>query len=181
MAAAALLTLAATPVLAQDDQRSLNLIDIHLGSPLSETVQALSEGGYELSDGTYVDFGPWYQTYWHDLSLEWLLQLGPDDGLLWGFSTGEHGEKYRIDPAVKLGFITQSHPRSNSTLSLTLTTTLWGHLTEYPCTADYGNLGTYTVNCRLAASEIAPEDTLAYLLDEDPSRLTISLSYFVNF
>lgn len=176
------------PVLAQDGERSINLIDIHFGSPLSDEVEFLSTGGYELSgeggDGPppFQSFAPWYRTYWRDLTMEWLLQLDQDNGLLFGFGTGEHGEKYAIDPSLKLGFITQTHPRPNATLSLSVGTTLWGHLSETPCVADYGDLGIFTVNCRLAADPfLSPSETLDYLLDEDPSRLTIRVTYTVDF
>lgn len=175
----AVLSLVALP--ADGQERSINLIDIHQGSPLSAEVEFLSWGSYELSDGTLQRFDAWYSTHWPELSATWLLQLDPDNGVLFGLDSGEAGEKYRIDPSIKLGIITQTHPRPNATLSLTASTILWGHLTEYPCTADYGELGTYEVNCRLAASEISPEDTLTYLLNEDPSRLSLTLTYSVDF
>lgn len=183
------ITLAPGIALAQQADRSLNLIDVHQGGGLSEYVRAVSMGGYDLSStpGSGVEFkslGPWYQTYWPDFSVEWLLQLDRDNGLLFGASTGERGEKYQLEPSVKLGFITQSHPRPNATLSLTLTTNLWGHLSENTCVGEYGlggELGTYTVNCRLAAGELEPKETLRYLFNEDPSRLNVSLSYFVDF
>jgi hypothetical protein len=177
------------PAEAQDGDRSLSLIDVHQGSGFSDLVRFLSNGGYELAasiDGDdappFQSFGPWYQTYWRDFTMEWLLQLDETEGILFGLSTGEHGEKYSIQPAIQLGLIKQWHPRPNATLSLTLGTTLWGHLSEFPCTADYGDLGIYTVNCRLAADPlIEPQDTLKYLLNEDPSRLTVKLSYSVDF
>jgi len=170
----------------QSGQRSLDLIDIHQGGGLSDLVHFLSFGGYELSgadsDGTpaFQSFGPWYNTYWRDFSAEWLLTLDDDFGITFGLSTGEHGEKYRIDPSVQLGFIAQAHPRPNATLTLTVATTLWGRLTEYPCEADYGN-GLQTVNCRLAADPVDPAETLKYLLNEDPNRLSIRLTYSVAF
>jgi hypothetical protein len=182
--AVALCTLLAgiTPALAQDGERSLNFIDLHQGSALSDLIRSISSGSYDLSGGEFQSVAPWYQTYWRDLSAEWLLQLGPDDGILWGFSTGEHGEKYSIDPAITLGVITQMHPSPKSTLSLTVSTILGGHLTEHPCIADYGfGDGPEPVNCRLADTEIKASETLKYLFNEDPSRLNISITYSVAF
>lgn len=178
----------ATPISAsaQDDERSLTLIDIHQGGGLSDLVQFLSNGGYELSgagqDGTpaFQSFGPWYNTYWRNFTLGWLLQLDQDDGITFGLSTGEHGEKYTIQPSVELGLIKQWHPRSNATLSLSLSTNLWGHLSESTCTGDYGD-GPVLVNCRLAADPISPSASLNYLLNQDPSRLVVRLTYSVDF
>jgi hypothetical protein len=171
---------------AQSGQRSLDLIDIHQGGDLSDLVHFLSFGGYELSgvdtDGPppFQSFGDWYNTYWRDFSAEWLLTLDDNFGITFGLSTGERGEKYRIDPSIELGFITQAHPRPNATLTLTVATNYWGHLTEYPCSADYGQ-GFQTVNCRLAADPVDPAETLNYLLNEDPNRLSIRLTYSVDF
>src|SRR5690349_5208929 len=165
---ATLALLAPAVCFGQSGQRSLDLIDIHQGGGLSDLVHFLSFGGFELSgadsDGTpaFQSFGPWYNTYWRDFSAEWLLTLDDDFGITFGLSTGERGEKYRIDPSLEFGFITQAHPRPNATLSLTVATTLFGHLTEYPCEADYGH-GLQTVNCRLAADPIDPALTLNYL------------------
>lgn len=174
---------------AQDNHRSLDLIDIHQGGGFSDLIQFLSNGGYELAvapDDTspppFQSFGPWYNTYWRDFTLEWLLSLSDDFGITFGLSTGERGAKYKIDPSVELGIIAQSHPRPNATLSLSLSTNLWGHLTEYPCTGDYGDGTLYTVNCRLAADPfISPSDSLNYLLNEDPSHLIVKLTYSVDF
>lgn len=183
-----MLAMAISPALAQTVQRSVNLIDIHIGSPLSDEVELLSTGGYELAgDGglgppAFQSFAPWYRTYWRDLTMEWLLQLDEDDGLVFGFGTGEHGEKYAIQPSLKFGFITQMHPRPKATLSFRIDATLGGHLGESTCVADYGELGTYVVNCRLAADPVlTPSETLNYLLNQDPSRLSIGVTYAVEF
>lgn len=172
-------TLAASPVRAQ--QFTTSLVDIRQGSELSDKARQLGDGGYELQDGTWVSFDKWYHTDWPELHVDLLTQYAEDSGILWGIGTGEQAEKYRIDPSLTLGLITQSHPSPASTLSLTVTGTLWGKLTEFPCEADYGDLGTYTVNCRLAAGIDSPEDTLKYLLRSDPTRLHISLSFRASF
>lgn len=182
----ALTVMSPVAVQAQDGQRSLTLIDIHQGGGLSDLVQFLSNGGYELSgagqDGTptFQSLGVWYTPYWRDFTLEWLLQLDQDQGITFGLSTGEHGEKYSIQPSVELGFIKQWHPSANATLSLSASTNLWGHLSESTCLGDYGD-GPVLVNCRLAADPISPSETLNYLLNQDPSRLVVRLTYSVDF
>ena len=158
------------------------LLDINQGSSLTQTVQNLENGGYELSDGTKVSFAKWYHSDWVDVRIDMLTQLSDNFGILWGASTGEQGEKFRIDPSLKLGVISQAEPTPSSTLSLSVSTIIGGRLTEYPCQADYGDIGgVQTVNCRLAASTLAPKDTLQYLLGADPNRFNISLSYAGRF
>lgn len=176
----ALLVTPTFPCAGQD--ASLSLIGLYQGSDLSELARGLSNGGYELQDGTWVSFEKWYRTDWPDLHADFLLQLEPDAGLIFGLGTGERGQKYRIDPSAKLGLATQIHPRPNSTLSLTATTTFGGSFTEFPCVADYGDIGgTQQVNCRLAAGELPPDETLQYLVKADPSRLHVALSYHASF
>jgi hypothetical protein len=177
-----LLLVAPAAVQAQEITFPTHLIDIAQGSALSDTAKSLGTGGYELSDGTWVSLAKWYHTDWPDTYVEMLTQLGDDFGILWGFSTGEAGEKYTIDPSLRLGFIAQAHPSSNAVLSLSVRSILWGDLTEQTCEGDYGEIGgVQTVNCRLAASLLPPEETLQYLADAEPSRLHISLSYSASF
>ena len=171
--------LAASPAIAQE--MTTSLVDVHQGSPLSDRARGLGNGGYELQDGSWVSFTQWYHASWVDMHVDLLTQITQDTGILWGFGTGEEGEKYRIEPSLKLGFLTQMHPGPNSTLSLSLTTTLGGKLTEKPCEANYGDLGTYSVNCRLAASEMAPEETLKYLVNAKPESQHLWLNYRVTF
>ena len=180
--ASLLLVALCAPAMAQEAGNSIALIDIHQGGGLSETAARLGDGGYDLSDGTWQSFAQWYHTDWPDLTIEMITQLGNDNGILWGGGTGERGEKYTIDPSLILGLITQVHPRPNSTLSLTVTTTWFGHMSERPCEADYGpGFGVQTANCRLAANQMQPEDTLKYLVNADPSRLKLTLSYHASF
>lgn len=171
---------AATPTRAQEI--ATYILDINQGSGLTQIVQSLEGDSYELADGTKVSFLKWYHTDWIDLRIDMLTQLSDNFGILWGASTGEWGEKFNIEPSLKLGVIAQTQPRPNSTLSLSVSTIIGGRLTEYPCQADYGAIGgTQTVNCRLAASELAPRDTLQYLLNTEPNRLSISVSYSARF
>jgi hypothetical protein len=171
-AAFLLCALWASPSIAQE--LTTSLVDIHQGSPLGN-------GGYELQNGTFVSFDQWYRSSWVDMHVDLLTQVTEDTGILWGFGTGEEGEKYRIEPSLKLGFLTQMHPNPNSTLSLSLTTTIGGKLTEKSCEADYGDLGSYSVNCRLAASQMAPEETLKYLVNAKPESQHLWLNYRVTF
>jgi hypothetical protein len=149
---------------------------------LSDLAGSLGDGGYELSDGTWVSFRNWYDSDWVDFRVELLTQLSDNFGVLWGASTGEWGEKYTIEPSLRLGFVSQVQPRPNASLSLTVTTTIGGRLFERPCEADYGEIGgIQPVNCRLAASLLQPEETLQYLLNVDPNRFNITLSYAASF
>lgn len=173
------LVVGASPSTAQE--MTTSLVNIHQGSWLSDRARALGNGGYELQDGSWVSFNRWYHSDWVDMHVDFITQLTEDSGFLWGVGTGEQAEKYRIAPSLKLGFLTQTHPSLNSTLSLSVTSTFGGNLSEKPCVADYGDLGTYSVNCRLAAGETAPEDTLKYLVNATPERLRLWLNYRVTF
>ena len=190
-----LLLLVVSPSLAfaQDQAVAIHLIDMAQDSELSITAASLADGwydesedsrvsGYELSDGTPVKFADWYHTDWPDTRVDLLTQFGDDFGLLWGFSTGERGEKYTIDPSLRVGFVAQAHPAANSILSLTVRAVAWGNLNEQTCEGDYGEIGgVQTVNCRLAATFLPPEETLQYLAHAEPNRLHISLSYSASF
>ena len=176
--------LGASPAIAQEiptQEFTTSLVDIHQGSPLSDRARGLGDGGYELQNGSWQSFNRWYRTRWVDMHVDLLTQITNDTGILWGFGTGEQGEKYRIEPSFKLGFLTQVHPSANSILSLSFTTTFGGSLSEKSCEADYGDLGTYNVNCRLAAGEMAPEETLKYLVNAKPESQHIWLNYRVTF
>lgn len=189
----ALLAAWLSPALAQEQVVAIHLIDMAQDSELSGTAASLADGwydastnsrvaGYELADGTPVSFANWYHTDWPDTRVDMLTQFGDDFGLLWGFSTGERGEKYTIDPSLRIGFVAQAHPSANAVLSLTVRGVAWGNLNEQTCEGDYGEIGgIQTVNCRLAATFLPPEETLQYLAHAEPNRLHISLSYSANF
>lgn len=167
---------------AQELAVATHLIDISQGSELTAAANALAEGGYELSDGKWVSLVEWYRTDWPDTHVDMLTQIGDDFGILWGFATGEHGEKYRIDPSLRVGLVAQAHPSPNAVLSLTVRGIFWGNLKEDTCEADYADIGgVQTVNCRLAASFLPPAETLQYLADAEPNRLHISLTYSASF
>lgn len=153
------------------------------GSSLSNSVRKIGRGGYELANGQRVSFGQWYGSRWADTHFTWMTELHPNFGVYWGFSTGERGEKYTIDPALRLGFVYQTQPTPSSTLSLSVLGLIGGNLSEDSCAADYGAIGgVQTVNCRLAASTLPPEETLNYMLDESPmERLQLHVRYLFRF
>lgn len=145
------------------------LLDIRQGSALSRQVSQASAQGFELSGGAPVRFDRWYGSAWKDLQLSWMTQWHPQWGLIWGWSTGERGAKYRIDPSVQLGFVFQQPLGRDSSWSLRATTRLGGRLRESACVADYGDIGgVQAVNCRLAASVLPPAQTLRLLWNDPP-------------
>lgn len=181
----AVIFLLIVPAPAQSDVLlgSTHLIDIRVGSSASDAIRQAGDVSYELADGTPVDLRNWYRSEIPEISVEFLTELSENFGLIWGFRSGEDGEKYRITPGIKIGFIYQTRPTKNSMLSISLTTQLGSVLSEDNCTADYGDIGgVQTVNCRLAASTLPPEETLKYNLSargRDESR--VAVQYMVRF
>ena len=160
-----------------------SIVTIQQRRAMTMKAQQLAGGGYELAGGSYVSFAKWYEPKNPDLQFDFLTQLFPNVGILWGFSTGEYGEKYVVQPSLKFGFILQ-HPFSDfSRISLSFTGWVAGHLKEKPCTADYGDIGgVQTVNYRLAATTMEPSATLQYLANiRAPDRSWLSIRYEMNF
>ncbi|MBW6416387.1 hypothetical protein J5Y17_01575 [Celeribacter sp. PS-C1] len=179
----ALFDVIAAPALSQSFWERTHLVSVHDDGNLSSVAQKLGRGGYELSGGQAIRFGGWYDSNWRDIHVTFLTEIKTDFGILWGFSTGEAGEKYRIDPSLKFGVIMQKQFGKSGTLSFSFKTSVFGHLQEKNCVADYGVIsGPQTVNCRLAASPLPPAETLGYTLNEAPSdRLLVTLKYQVLF
>jgi hypothetical protein len=164
------------------DTAAVSLVDIGQGRGLSDAAASLGLGGYELADGTQVRFSDWYHSDFPELHADFLTQITEDFGIIWGVGTGERGQKYSIDPSLRLGFIAQVHPNQNAVLSLTVNTTFGGKLAEETCNADYGEIGgVQEVNCRLAASELPPQETLQYLASTSPSPIRATLNFHANF
>lgn len=159
------------------------LIDIGQGSQLSQVMRSSQTGGFETANGNWISFKGWYSTNWTDSRLAMMTQLTPWLGLIWGASTGELGEKYTIDPSVKVGLVVRHDFAKNSSLSFKATTILGGSLREKSCIADYGEIGgQQKVNCRLAATPLAPADTLQYLYNMKPlNSYFLSLQYSLSF
>jgi len=160
-----------------------HLINVTLGSDLSSIPSSARSEGYELSGGASISFDDWYQVRTPDLRLEFLTEIRSDLGFIWGFGTGEYGEKYRIDPSLKIGLLYTAPVGDNGLFSLRVTTRIGGHLRERACTADYGEIGgVQRVNCRLAATPLEPRETLQYLWDERPGdRLQASVGLMFRF
>lgn len=158
------------------------LVDVHVGE-LSDNVDALARDEGLLSDGTEYTFERWYRSNWVDLRFTFMTPISGNFGVYWGFGTGERGEKYEIDPSIKLGFVSIRPISENSYLSLSVSAVLGGYLQEKACTADYGAIGgVQTVNCRLADSPLPPSETLEYLLDEPPKdQVVVTLRYQLKF
>lgn len=161
--------------------RSTSLIEIRQGTDLSSRMRGLRGQGFESAGGEPVDFSAWYSTRWTDMRVSWLTQLSTSTGLIWGLGTGERGAKYRISPSAKLGLIHQTHFGRRTTLTLRATTTIGGRLRERSCTADYGDIGgVQAVNCRLAASELEPAETLRHLFNDtarDQRQVSVLFSH----
>jgi hypothetical protein len=159
------------------------LIGITQGSSLTEEVDRLGLGGYELSDGTKVNFEAWYGRQWTDVHVQMLTEFAQDFGVVWGLSSGESGPKYKIYPGVQVGLLWQIFQSGNSELTVSFTEVLGGNLVELPCIADYGAIGgVQEVNCRLAATTLPPQDTLQYLVNmPSPDAGLVTLSYTIRF
>ncbi len=112
-----------------------------------------------------------------------LSPVNANFGVIWGLGTGEGGEKYHIEPSLKIGFLATEPMGDNGLLSLAVTTVLGGYFREGSCTADYGPIGgVQSVNCRMADSTLPPAETLNYLLNQRPSdQLGVSLRYQLRF
>lgn len=160
-----------------------HLLDVRLGSARADIARSLSNGGYELSDGTPIDFEDWYEPHLPEMTVMFLSQVSPRTGVVWGLSTGERGEKYRIDPGLWLGVVHRVPVGRNADVTFTAMSLVGGDFREDSCMADFGQIaGIATVNCRLAASRLSPEDTLDYLVREDgASETVVSIRYEFRF
>jgi hypothetical protein len=160
-----------------------HLLGLSLGSDLSSIPKSSRNQGYELSDGVGVSFDAWYRDRVPNIQIDFITEMTTDLGLLWGFGTGEYGEKYQIDPSLRLGLLYSSPVGDNGVLSMRLTTRIGGHLRERACTADYGDIGgVQRVNCRLAATPLEPSETLQYIWGEKPGdRVQASVNLLFRF
>nr|WP_111298430.1 hypothetical protein [Paracoccus saliphilus] len=164
--------------------QNTDLLEVSLGSARSDQASDLRRGGYELADGSPISFDDWYRPRVKELNVLFLSEVAPNFGLIWGLSSGERGDKYRINPGLRVGFIVQRAVGDSATVSLQVATMLGGRLQEKPCQADFGPIagGEVAVNCRLAATTLPPEETLNYLVrmsGADEARIT--LRYDLSF
>jgi hypothetical protein len=160
-----------------------HLIEAQQGSLLSTRVAGVVGGGFETARGTWIGFDRWYSTKWQDARFTWMTELSPHVGVIWGLSTGERGEKYEIEPSLKLGFAVHAPVTRTTALSLRATSIFGGRLRERACLANYGAIGgVQSVNCRLAASVLPPDQTLGYLFNEKAyQKDTFSLQFAWHF
>jgi len=151
------------------------------GAQARELLRLTRTGGYDLAGGGYQSFSRWYAGRLNPVRADLVTQVTSGLGLLWGVSTGESGEKYTLQPGFRAGLVAVAPISRTTSMSFTARTTVGGRLREKPCTADYGEIGgVQQVNCRLAASDLAPQDTLAHLWDfapPDQSQLTVRLTF----
>ncbi len=169
---------------APEVRASTRLFDVTVRSELSQKVRAFRDQPYELSAGALAPLEDWYRPRTlPDTVFRFLTPFGPDNGLVWGFGTGERGRKYRIDPSIHLGWAHQTWLSPRTRMGLQISAQLGGRLRERSCTADYGDIGGVTaVNCRLAATEMPPEQTLALLANTGPERrIRVHLSFSHSF
>ena len=157
--------------------QSTHLIEIKSESALNRRVKGLRESSFESASGVRIDFYNWYSPAIPEVHTTWLTQINRTFGVLWGLSTGEHSNKYNINPAVRIGIVYHTQITKNDTFSLVASTHLGGELNEHSCVADYGDIGGIReVNCRLAATTLEPEETLNYLERGTPeSTIRINL------
>lgn len=167
--------------IANDFIDATHMVDLVQGSVLSDKAYGLQSGHYETSGGELITFNKWYSNKWTDVHVTFMTRVLPTTGVTWGFSTGEYGQKYNIDPSVKIGFVSIHTVTKALSVTVTGSYTLFGKFRERTCNADYGEVGgAQTVNCRLAASELPPSETLQYVLNERPynyKTVSVQINY----
>lgn len=159
---------------------STTLLEIRREQAPSRALEIVKFGGYELANGSYRPFADWYAGRLITTRADFVTQLAPHIGVLWGVSTGESAQKYQLQPAARIGLVAVAALSSRARVSLSARTTLAGRLLERPCAADYGAIGgVQQVNCRLAATELPPQETLKYLWNfprPDHTHITLRLT-----
>ncbi len=160
------------------------LITAQQGTYMSKKISDIRYQSIENAYGKKISFEKWYKNKygWIDSQFLWLTQLDKDSGILWGFTTGEKGEKYYIKPSLYLGLLQRYEINKNSSISFQFAFQFGGRLKEKSCIADYGEIGgVQRVNCRLAATELEPKETLKYLFNEYPNDHQFMIKYQLSF
>jgi hypothetical protein len=110
-----------------------------------------------------------------------MTQISPNVGLIWGASTGERAAKYSVAPGLHVGAIFQAEVSRHVFVSFRALRLVGGRIREKTCVADYGAIGgVQEVNCRLAASSMAPAETLKLLLNAKPDNAN-QISFQLNY
>lgn len=175
--------LVAGQAMALPESSRTELVDIGLNAGFTRQLQPIREGGYEAAQGEWISFQRWYAPSWRDTRVTWMTPLSPRLGLLWGLSTGERAAKYTVSPGLRLGAVYQADVSRQVSFSFKAMHVLGGRLKERTCQANYGALtvnADVEVNCRLAASTLAPSDTLNLMLNSRPDNaieLRLQLTY----
>ena len=159
------------------------LLNVNIGSSFEALVRQTSQRSLELESGKTQNFKDWYSSKWKDFSITLENPISQNSWIYWGFSTGETAEKYIISPSIILGLEQNWEINDRSFFTVTIKGKLGGNLREKTCIASYSLIdGPTAVNCRLAASILAPSETLKYLWDDEPAdRLIISFKYTMFF
>lgn len=160
------------------------LILAQQGTLMSKKVSDIRYQSIENAFGQKISFEKWYKNKynWIDSQFMWLTQVDKNSGILWGFTTGEKGEKYFIKPSVSIGLLQRYEINKNSSISFQMSFQFGGRLKERSCIADYGEVGgIQRVNCRLAATELEPKETLKYLFNEEPKDHQFMIKYQLIF
>lgn len=172
------------PAFAFDFIDNTFLTSISQGSNLSSKADSLRGGGFEMADGTYKSYDKWYAPKgWTDMHVGFITTLSRTFGITWGFSTGESGQKYRIEPSFRLGLVSTHLINKDALFTVRAYNTFGGRLIEKACEADYGEVGgIQQVNCRMAASPLPPAETLQYMIKERPMHAwMVSVDLNVKF
>ena len=166
----------------QDIGYNTFLIDVRMGSVRADLVKRETPSYLEFSQGRLFDLSKLYSPAYPDITMEFLTQINERFGVIWGVSTGEVADKFKIDPSFTLGFVHRVEIVKNLSFSTQVRFVLGGNLTESPCIGDYGAIGgLQTVNCRLAATALPPRDTLMYLFSEkglNNTSISFRLEYY---
>jgi hypothetical protein len=163
--------------------RSTQLRHMSFDGLNSNIVRSAAQQGFELSNGAPVDLQRWYSPDFPNLSASFQTQISRDFALIWGGSLGESGEKYTLGPSGIVGFSYARKLGKKSKISVDLVNYFGGALRERACSGDYGAFGgVQSVNCRLAASVLAPSTTLNYLWNTEPSFASVvRVTYTLRF
>lgn len=161
----------------------VQLFEIYQGGQRSHDIASVRRATYELSDGSVKRFDSWYRPSWVNMRVSWIANMNANWGLIWGITTGERAPKYTIYPGVIVGATYRYALSSSSYFNFQLQSVLAGEIREKSCIANYGEIGgIQPVNCRLASTQLPPEETLQYLMNKDSGeRIKIYIKYEKSF
>ena len=109
------------PVTAQSFLEDMELIGVGVGG-LSSLADSFSRRSGGLSDGSRYSFSRYYSSDVPDLRITMLSPISRNLGIIWGLGTGESGEKYHIEPSLKIGFLAARPVGRSGLLSFSVST-----------------------------------------------------------